>query len=69
MRPSFHNALSPGLKLIHGTEGQEEEEEGECSEHRLISALRGPRRAPVTSCLLRAPDVHPPSGEGGCIIQ
>lgn len=33
-------ALSPGLKLIHGTEGREEKV-GEHSERRLISALGG----------------------------
>lgn len=57
---SFHTALSPGLKLVHGTEGREEEE-GECSEHRPISALGGCAGA---SGRLQAPGV--PTPRDGC---
>lgn len=57
---SFHTALSPGLKLFDGTEGREEEE-GECSEHRPISALGGCAGAALPPPGLAA------SREGGCV--
>lgn len=57
--PSFHEALSSGLKLLDGTEGREEEE-GECSERWLISALSGPTLARPAIAASR---------EGGCVTQ
>lgn len=57
--PSFHEALSSGLKLLDGTEGREEKE-GECSERWLISALSGPTLARPAIAASR---------EGGCVTQ
>lgn len=67
---SFHTALSPGLKLVHGTGGrEEEEEEGECSERRPISALGGRAGAsapgiatPRDGCQLGGRVCHPVTG-------
>lgn len=68
MGHSFHTALSPGLKLVHGTEGREEEE-GECSELRPISALGGCAGAsapgiatPRAGCQLGGKVCHPVTG-------
>lgn len=58
---SFHTALSPGLKLVHGTEGREEEE-GECRSLPSAAAPAPPRPA------FPAPGMAA-SWEGGCVIQ